>query len=114
MLTPEQAKKWAADLRSGTYTQGRGKLLGESGQRCCLMVLAEGLGAKVTKDEYNRCKILIADAEVVRELPNRGIAPLPESIMDRPTQRQFSGMNDGQALDFQEIATEVEKVFKLK
>lgn len=48
--------RWLADLRSGRFVQGQQKLLGESEEGetcyCCLGVLLQGLGARLSGGGY--------------------------------------------------------------
>lgn len=56
MMDPELKAKWTAELRSGKYKQGAGRLrkLVEDGTWvfCCLGVLAEVLGLELTENGY--------------------------------------------------------------
>jgi hypothetical protein len=75
------ADKWVKALRSGKYTQGRGRLKTTTGRHCCLGVLCDITGeGSWKKDPYSSRKIFVIGD--VDSGDNIGAIDLPGAVQD--------------------------------
>lgn len=103
-MIPELARKWAAALRSGNYTQGKNRLRNDNGTYCCLGVLLDVL----LKEPSPQMNVLPGEIQYALER----YASLPDRIGDATGLHHeescvFIAMNDTDGKTFKEIAEAV-------
>ncbi len=103
------AEMWTEALRSGKYYQGRGALVTENGEHCCLGVLCdiavrEGV---VDFDEVGRTFDGV-DAELPESVMEWAGMDYPEGVFSGPDGNLVS-LNDDYLLNFDEIARVIEE-----
>ena len=105
-MTKELKKKWLDALRSGEYTQGRGRLR-YANQYCCLGVLCDVVGYEWKEKEKN-CFYSIAGTNWIKNEEIREELGLSQEV-----QEKCYNMNDGTSgykkHSFKKIADWLEK-----
>jgi hypothetical protein len=92
----EIKEKWVQALESGEYNQGRGQLIDEYGNLCCLAVLGKCQGLKFKgSDEF--------DGEYIPGTYS-SYSQLVQFGLDGVNQDKLITMNDNEQKSFKEIA----------
>ena len=112
-MNKEIKKEWVEALRSGDYTQGRGRLRSAnyedsdgSYSYCCLGVLADILPQTKDTDYWKDKGSLLYDEKYFRSQLPRDIAD--EIGFTQGTQPELINLNDGDQMNFNQIADYIE------